>query len=25
VSTADADGGGFVLKVELPTTPVGVA
>jgi signal transduction histidine kinase len=25
VSAADADGGGFVLEVELPTTPVGVA
>jgi signal transduction histidine kinase len=24
VSGADADGGGFVLEVELPTTPVGV-
>jgi signal transduction histidine kinase len=25
VSAADADGGGFVLEVELPTTPAGVA
>jgi signal transduction histidine kinase len=25
VSAADADGGGFVLQVELPTTPAGVA
>jgi signal transduction histidine kinase len=25
VSAAGADGGGFVLEVELPTTPVGVA
>ena len=25
VGAADADGGGFVLEVELPTTPAGVA
>jgi signal transduction histidine kinase len=25
LSAADADGGGFVLEVELPTTPVGIA
>ncbi len=24
VSTADLNGGGFVLEVELPTTPVGI-